>query len=199
MVLGDRGENLSSVLLDICASPARRDALVGWVRALTPLDVTDFEFVADQTGKILVTLVEAGGRRTAAHSASDGTLRFLALVAAFLGSDPARLYFSEELETGLHPTRLHLLLQLIEREARSGASQVLASTHSPQLLTYLEKETLADALLTYRKEGDLSQHVVRLLDLPNAREVLASQNISRLHASGWLEDAVAFAEDSANP
>ncbi|HSN98805.1 MAG TPA: AAA family ATPase [Candidatus Nanopelagicales bacterium] len=192
LVLGDRGENLSSVLLDICDNKQRKSALVKWIRELTPLDVTDFEFTPDQTGRVLVTLVEAGGRKTSAYSASDGTLRFLAMVAAFLGADPARLYFFEELETGLHPTRLHLLLQLIERQARHGASQVVATTHSPQLLAFLDRSTLDSALLAFRREGMPSQELVRLMELPHAREVLESQNISRLHATGWLEDAIAF-------
>ncbi|MBK6580289.1 MAG: hypothetical protein IPG17_29820, partial [Sandaracinaceae bacterium] len=39
-ILGDRGENLSSVLLAISSDPARKEALLGWVRALTPMDVT---------------------------------------------------------------------------------------------------------------------------------------------------------------
>jgi predicted ATPase len=195
LVLGDRGENLSSVLQDICLNPARKEALVKWVRELTPLDVTDFQFVSDQTGRILVTLVEGSGRTTSAYSASDGTLRFLAMVAAFLGAEPARLYFFEELDTGLHPTRLHLLLQLVERQTRTGASQVIATTHSPQLLAFLDETSVASAVLAYRREGESSQKLVRLLDLPHAREVLKSENVSQLHAAGWLEDAVAFAAE----
>jgi hypothetical protein len=33
--------------------------LVDWVRELTPMDVTDFSFSADQIGRVLVTLREA--------------------------------------------------------------------------------------------------------------------------------------------
>jgi predicted ATPase len=46
-ILGDRGENLSSVLQAICRNESTRNGLVEWVRALTPLDVVDFEFVPD--------------------------------------------------------------------------------------------------------------------------------------------------------
>ncbi|MDR6842530.1 AAA family ATPase [Pseudoxanthomonas sacheonensis] len=192
-ILGDRGENLSSVLELICQEESSKSALIKWIRELTPLDVVDFEFPSDQTGKILVQLKEANGRLTSAYSASDGTLRFLAMVGAFLGAEPARFYFFEELETGLHPTRLHLLLQLIERQSRSGLSQVVATTHSPQLLAFLEKQTLNATLVAYRAENTSDQRLIRLVDLPDAHEVLETQNISRLHAAGWLEDAVSFA------
>jgi predicted ATPase len=37
-----------------------------------------------------LTLVEDSGQKISAYSASDGTLRFLAIVAAMLGSEPAQ-------------------------------------------------------------------------------------------------------------
>ncbi len=146
-ILSDRGENLSSVLQSICESPQMKQAILSWIQELTPLDVVDFEFVPDQTGKILVTLVESDGQKTSAYSASDGTLRFLAMLAAMLGTKPARFYFFEELENGIHPTRLHLLLQLIEHKVSGGAIQVVATSHSPQLLGFLSEKSRADAAL----------------------------------------------------
>ena len=62
------------------------------------MDIVDFEFPADQIGRILLTTVESNGQRISAYSLSDGTLRFLAVLAAFLGPERARLYFFEELE-----------------------------------------------------------------------------------------------------
>lgn len=192
--LGDRGENLSSVLHAICAAPETKEAVLEWIRQLTPLDVTDLDFVADQTGKILVTLIENGGLRTSAYSASDGTLRFLALIAAMLGPDPARFYFIEELDTGIHPTRLHLLLQLIEQTVTRRHIRVVATTHSPQLLGFLGEESREAATLVYRLPHHGEAHLRRILDIPEARQVLATRNLSRLHESGWLENAVTFLE-----
>ena len=189
-VLGDRGENLSSVLQSICRDSARKRALTGWLRELTPLDVVDFEFPSDQTGRVLVTLIEEGGTKTSGYSASDGTLRFLAMIAAFLGPDSTHFYFFEELETGLHPTRLHLLLNLLEQQTRRREAQVVATTHSPQLLAFLSPDTLECSALTYRLEGVPEQQIQRILDLPGAKRVLESQDLATLFASGWLEDAV---------
>jgi predicted ATPase len=196
-VLGDRGENLSSVLHAICENASSRASLAEWVSELTPLDVVDFDFVPDQTGKIIVTLIEANGQRTSAYSASDGTLQFLAILAALLGPKSAKFYFLEELDTGIHPTRLHLLLQLIERQTQAGHVQVVITTHSPQLLGMLSEESREHASLVYRLPGSSEGQIKRIVEIPAAREVLETQNLGRLHESGWLEDAVAFSTEEA--
>lgn len=192
IVLGDRGENLSSVLQAICADPQRKDTLVQWIQELTPMDASDFEFPTDQIGRVLVTLVERDGRRTSAYSASDGTLRLLGMLAALLGPETARFYCLEELENGIHPTRLHLLLQLIEQQVEQGSVQVVATTHSPQLLRLVSPSTLNFASLTYRLEGRPDAQIKRILDIPEAERIIAEQDIARLLESGWLEDAMEF-------
>jgi len=194
-ILGDRGENLSSVLQAICENSTGKDALIQWIKELTPMDAKDFEFPADPAGKILVTLVEENSQKTSAYSASDGTLRFLAMIAALLGPEPARFYFFEELENGIYPTRLHLLLQLIEQRVARGTIQMVATTHSPHLLGLVSPNTLEHASLTYRLEGKPDARIKRILDIPEARRVIEQQDLTRLHASGWLEDAVAFVEN----
>lgn len=191
-ILGDRGENLSSVLQAICADEQRKKTLIEWIRELTPMDATDFDFVPDQTGRILLTLVEQSGQRTSAYSASDGTLRFLTIIAALLGPDPARFYFIEELENGVHPTRLHLLMQLLETHTATSGVQVVATSHSPQLLGFLGETTLKNAALVYRLPGTVDAHIQRIVDFPDAREIIEQQGLTSLHAAGWLEDAAAF-------
>ena len=192
--LGDRGENLSSVLQAICNAPDLKQALSEWIRELTPIDVVDFDFIPDQTGRILVSLVESNGHKTSAYSASDGTLRFLAIIAALMGPDSARFYCLEEIDNGIHPTRLGLLLQLIEQHTRQGKVQIVATTHSPQLLAMLSPEAREHAVLVYRLKGHPEAGIQRIMDIPSVREVLEQQNLSRLHESGWLENVMAFSE-----
>jgi predicted ATPase len=194
-ILGDRGENLSSVLQAICEEPERKQTLIQWIQELTPMDAKDFEFPSDFTGKILLTLVEENGQRTSAYSASDGTLRFLAIIAALLGPEPARFYFIEELDNGIHPTRLHLLLQLIERQVAARNIQIVATTHSPQLLRLLSPKSLESASLTYRLPDRPDARIKRILDIPEAKRVIQEQDLATLHESGWLEDIVYFLED----
>ncbi|MFB8796034.1 MAG: AAA family ATPase [Microcoleus sp.] len=194
-ILGDRGENLSSVLQSICKDSQSKQTLLQWIEELTPMDAKDFEFIADITGKILLTLVEENGQKISAYSASDGTLRFLAMIAALLGPQPADLYFFEELENGIHPTRLHLLLQLIERKVSGKNIQMVATTHSSQLLRLLSAESLEYASLTYRLENQPDARIIRILDIPDANRVIKEQNLGHLHESAWLENVMEFLED----
>jgi predicted ATPase len=203
IVLGDRGENLSSVLQNLYKDEQKRNALIEWIGELTPMDVTDFSFYNDLTGKILASLKESNGHQTSLYSASDGTLRFLGLLTAMFGTEPPYFFFIEELENGIHPTRLHLLIQLIESfvnkrtSQKDGAIQVIATTHSPQLLRLLSKESLENANLVYRFPDRPEGHVKRILDIPEARKVIEEQDVARLYESGWLEDAVAFTDEEA--
>lgn len=189
LILGDRGENLSSVLQGICQDEGRKATLVEWLRALTPMDASDFTFRPDLMGRILVHLVESSGFEISAYSASDGTLRFLALVAALLSEDTGQIYFFEEFDNGIHPTRLHLLLDLVQRASRDMNVQVIGTTHNPALLAFLDDRARADALLVYRSEYFKGSSLVPIMSLPDAKEIVATQDLGKLYQAGWLEDA----------
>ncbi len=196
-VLGDRGENLSSVLLRICEDEQQKEILLDWVRALTPSDVSDLRFPEDFGGNVLVHLVDDGGAVVSAHSASDGTLRFLGMVATLLHAEPGSFFFFEEIDNGIHPTRLHLLTDLLQRVSRHDSVQVVTTTHNPYLLTFLDGTSLDDAVLVYRREGSPESRVTRIVDIPEARRVIETRNLSHLHATGWLENAVELAGEEA--
>jgi predicted ATPase len=193
--LGDQGENLSSVLAAICADAYWKQVLLEWVRKLTPMDVDDLIFDRDAAGQLLLRLVEKDGRSVSALSASDGTLRFLAILAALLGPEPASFYFIEELENGVHPTRLSLLVDLIESQTKRRGIQVVATSHSPQLLQFLSQESLEHASLVYRLPDHPDAEIKLIVDIPNARRVIKEQPVSILHASSWFEDVLDLVED----
>jgi len=191
--LGDKGENLSSVLQAICKDPTGKEALIAWTRELTPLDVADFKFPeVSLDGKIQLQLVEQGGREISAESASDGTLRFLAIAGAMLGTEPARFYFFEELENGIHPNRAHLLVNLLQDAAHKRGIQVVATTHSPALLNFLDAQSLRDASLVYRA-GSVSK-IRSFADIPTLSEVVRENLPGELFASGWFENMASFTE-----
>ena len=199
-ILGDGGENLPTVLRQICADPERKTSLIDWVRELTPMDVADFEFPVDRvTGLVQLVVVEKGGKTCSAYSVSDGTLRFLAMLAALLADDRARFYFFEEVDNGIHPARQWLVLKLIEKQTATGAMQVVTTTHSPGLLTPVNDSTFNHTSLVCRPE-DAADAIIRpVADLPDAGELRKSQGLGRLLAGGWMEDMIAFTEDAEEP
>ena len=194
-VLGDSGENLPVVLRAICTDPKHQETLASWIAELTPMDVTGFEFPIDPSGRVHLTLCEANGSKVSAYSASDGTLRFLAILTVLLGENPAGLYFFEEIDTGIHPVRLNLLMDLIERQTAKRDIQVVATTHAPTLLTVINDETFESTSVVCRLEDTADAIIRPVAGLPNARELRQDQGLGRLHESGWMETALFFTED----
>jgi predicted ATPase len=68
---------------------------------------------------------------------SQGTLRIVALLAALRHPNPPTVLFVEELENGLDPRTIHLVIEEIRSFLLSGG-QVVATTHSPYLLDLLD-------------------------------------------------------------
>ena len=195
-VLGDFGENLPVVLREICADPKRQEILTSWIAELTPMDVTDFEFPIDPSGRVHLTLCEANGRKVSAYSASDGTLRFLAMLTVLLGENPSGLYFFEEIDTGIHPARQWLLLELIEKQAAKRGIQIITTTHSPDLLTFVNDSTFEHLSVVGRLEDSQDAIIRPVAELPNAKKLRTSKGgVGRLLAEGWMETALAFTED----
>lgn len=195
MVLGDSGENLPTVLQEICAGEERRKVFSEWVRELTPMDVADFNFPRDPvTGLVQLVIREQNDRKISAHSASDGTLRFLAMLAALLDENPARLYVFEEIDNGIHPSRLHLLVDLIERQTAKGTLRVVTTTHSPELISIVNDAVFRDMSVVCRME-DSEDSVIRLVSsMSDAEKLRKTQGLGRLLAGGWMETALAFTE-----
>lgn len=78
---------------------------------------------------------------------SSGSLRVLPLIATLLDPEPPPVIFIEEVENGLDPRTVGLVVDLMRAAAKSGRTQVIATTHSPYLLDMLD---LDDVLLCER-------------------------------------------------
>ena len=196
--LGNSGENLPSVLESICADTIRGRNLMSWLQELTPMEVKDFDFPRDPSGRVHLHIVERNGRKVSAYSASDGTLRFLGILAALLSPNKGGLYFFEEIDNGIHPNRLWLLADFIERQTAKGGVQVITTTHSPALLSWIRDETFENTSIVYRDEY-WSDSVIRpIAGLYNLRELRKSDTLGELHTSGWFEHAMKFSEGDSD-
>ena len=194
--LGDYGQNLPTVLKAICADEARRTILADWLRELTPMDVAKLEFESDPSDRVHLHILETRERRVSAYSASDGTLRFLAMLAALLDDHPHGLYFFEEIDTGIHAARLALLLELIERQTAKGNVQIVTTTHAPDLLTLANDSTFENMSVVCRLEESHDAIIRPVAELPNAKELRKSQGgLGRLLSEGWMETALEFTEN----
>lgn len=73
---------------------------------------------------------------------SSGTLRILALISLFDTPKPPSVLFVDEIENGLDPRTIGLLLNEIRNETTAGKMQVVITTHSPYLLDLLPIESI---------------------------------------------------------
>ena len=106
-----------------------------------------------------------------AYAASDGTLRFLAMLAVLLGPKPDGLYFFEEIDNGIHPARQWLLLELIEKQTAKNGIQVVTTTHSPDLLTVMNDDTFKNTSVVCRLEEADDAIIRPVAELPTGRGV----------------------------
>ena len=197
-MLGDGGENLPSVLEAICTDPERGGTLMSWLQELTPMDIKDFDFPRDPSGRVHLQIVERNGRKVSAYSASDGTLRFLGILAALLGPNEGGLYFFEEIDNGIHPNRLWLLLDLIEQQTAGGNIQVVTTTHSPALLAWMSDTAFENTSVVYRDQYWADSVIRPISELYNLRDLRETKGLERLLTSGWFETAMKFSEGDSD-
>lgn len=105
-------------------------------------------------------------RPLAASELSDGTLRYLLLVAVMLTPRPPELMIFNEPETSLHPDLLPALGRLIAKA--SERSQVWVVSHSPGLVAALEKQRGCTSIVLEKKFGETTvAGNDDLLDMPS--------------------------------
>ena len=189
--LGNEGKNLSGILAALSRDPETRQSLVSWLREVCAPELEDIDFAeVQELGDVMAIFVEKGGARISARSISDGTLRFLGILLALRTAQPGEVILIEEIEEGLHPTRIHLLVEFLESVVREREIQVIATTHSPVVLQWLSPQALRDVIVFGRvpdREGTLMQ---RLGNLPHVEEVVQRKGIEELFTTGWLEMAL---------
>jgi hypothetical protein len=189
--LGEEGKNLSGVLATLCDDPATKQSFVDWLREVCAPEMEDLDFAeVKELGDVMAIFVERGNVRISARSVSDGTLRFLGTLLALRTAKPGEVLLIEDVEEGLHPTRIQFLLELMESSIRQRNIQVIATTHSPVVLQWLSPEALRDVIVFGRVPDHEGTLMRRLSDLSHFDEVIRRKGIEELFTTGWLEMAL---------
>lgn len=187
--MGEHGENFAALVKTLCQDPKAKDAYLSWLRQLRPTEVDDVGTLAGAVGEPLFMLRE-GGVEFPAPVLSDGTLRFAAITAAFFQPDMPSMMTIEEIENGIHASRVRLLVELLRNRTASGATQVIATTHSPIVLAWLKEAEYDTTFFCKRDEQTGESMVCALTKVPHFSEVVRKQPISDLFSEGWLEAAL---------
>lgn len=145
--LAKDGSNIADYLLDIqrLDQQLKTSALEGIVRTMAYVLPYARDLQAALTSelerKAYLQLTE-GTFKIPGWMLSTGTLRVLALLATLRHPEPPPLVVIEEIENGLDPRSIHLLVEEIRTAVLGGVTQVVLTTHSPYLLDLLKLDQL---------------------------------------------------------
>ena len=184
--MGNRGENFAALVKTICQDEDLKDAYLSWLRHLRPEEVDAVGTVHGALGEPMFMLKE-NGRKFPAPVLSDGTLRFAALTAAFFQPDMPGIMTIEEIENGLHASRIQLLLELFRTQAEYKKTQIFATTHSSAILDWLQEEDYKTTFLFTRDKSTGESRIQSLADIPHFMDVIKKTPASELFSEGWFE------------
>jgi len=126
------GQNLIPVLKTLYEGDFK-DAIDSGMSAAFPDDYAELSFRQTEPARIqLYIRRKHSEREDSAADLSDGTLRFLLLLTILATPDPPPLIAIDEPEAGLHPSMLPIIAEFAA--AAATRTQVILSTHSPQML-----------------------------------------------------------------
>lgn len=166
------GSNIFPALEKICDDARGRERLV---TALTALHSgVDVEMGTEGFG------LREGSVKVSLGMMSDGTLRWLCLLAVLLDPTPPPLICLEEPDAGLHPDLIHTLAELLR--SASTQTQVILTTHNVQLVSEFT-ETPEDVVVCERNWGTTS---LRRLDRGDLSAWLDGHSLGHVWMSGGI-------------
>ncbi|MGO9258917.1 MAG: AAA family ATPase [Bryobacteraceae bacterium] len=171
------------------SSEGAPEAYTSWLRGLTP---SEFDDVITLPGAMqdYVFALRKNVKDFPASVLSDGTLRFAALVAAFFQPEPPHLLTIEEIENGIHPSRLHALVELFKSQSGHPLPQTFATTHSPLVLAWLDEADYKTTFYSHKNEDTGETTITPLSEIPRFVELARNQHASELFTEGWMESAL---------
>ncbi len=158
------GENLCPLILNLKNQHlAEYDELERYVRQVNP-HFKDISFSLLGPNAYL-TLRENGlSRSVSLEHVSNGTLRYLLLLAIMLNPKRGSLLVLDEPETGLHPDMIASVVELLKKAAQNG-TQFFVATHSPLLVNgfdledilIFEKNEQNESVVSMKSEDDFEE------------------------------------------
>ncbi len=176
-LLAEDGRNLGMVLNRLEGDPKAKEQLLSTLRNLYH-GIDDYH-VQVEAGSVQVFLKE-GAVQIPATRLSDGTLRYLCLLAILCNPTLPPLVCIEEPELGLHPDILPGLADLLRKT--SERCQLIVTTHSDMLVDALT-ETPESIVVCEKENG---QTKLNRLDKDELSHWLEKYRLGELWTSGEL-------------
>ena len=192
MVLSESGENFSAVLEELCRDEKVKQNILEIVRSLPEQEIIDINFSKTDENFMMVKLEESFPKEhhhTLAYSLSDGTLRVLAIASALYSVPEGSLLVIEEVDNGIHPSRIQHLVDKMYEIVSERKIQILVTTHDPAMMNAIPSKEKGKVLYCYRNKEDGCSKIVRLSDSPQYIDVLTNK-LGNLVSSSKFEDSI---------
>ena len=169
--------NLGMVLSRLRKDPATKRALINGLQELYE-GLTDFEVVIEG-GTVQIFFTE-GDFSIPATRLSDGSLRYLCLLAILLDPPPPPLICIEEPELGLHPDIMPKIADLLIDASKR--TQLVVTTHSDVLIDALSEQP-ESVLVCEKHEG---QTQIKRLNKEDIAHWLKDYRLGQLWTRGEI-------------
>lgn len=173
-------ENISPVLYHLCQDEKKRNELLSTVRNLPENEVQSIEFIKTQLDDVIFCLKEKymnNSEIVDAKKLSDGTLRCIGILAAILSMPKGGILVIEEIDNGIHPGRVHALINNLEKIGKERNIDIILTTHNPTLLNGYDKNKLLGVSVVYREAEKGTSTFVSLIDIEQSPELFAAGGI----------------------
>jgi predicted ATPase len=140
LILEEDGGNLVGVLHQLSETyPTFRRELDSLLRILFR-DFSRISFPSNEQGELYIRWEDKNGRVLNTSQISDGTLKFLCLIAILKNPNPPALIGLDEPDAKLHPMMQVILDGMIDEAARR--TQIIATTHNPDFVSSFTPEEI---------------------------------------------------------
>jgi hypothetical protein len=192
--LNKDGSNLSAVLYGIKIkdkiieeSQQLLPKLLDKLKQLPEEPFIDFKFITTEANDVLLALKREDGVIIDARLLSDGTLRALAILTALETIPEHSRMVIEELDNGVHPSRVKLLVDTIWECSQRRNLNVLVTTHNPATLNGLTPEQLDCVVVCHYDPIEKADKLTALPDIPYSDVLLQKGALGDLVTRNVLE------------
>ena len=174
------GENLSAVLHDLRETKNGIEDIRKIIDDLPDNGIEKMGFILTSARDVMLLLHESGGIQMDARQLSDGTLRCLAILAAVYSEPEGSMIVVEELDNGIHPSRITKLLHAIQQIAAERHLTLVVTTHNPAVMDAVGPDHMDGLVLCYRSKEDGASTFARIVDLPDYLRLVAKGTMGEL-------------------
>lgn len=172
--LKENCENISAVLRHLCEDSEKKKELLKIVSGLPENEIKDIGFITTQLDDVIFALREKyinSSELFDAKKLSDGTLRFIAIVAAILTIPEGSTLVIEEIDNGIHASRVQALIKNLSLLGEKRKIDIILTTHNPVLLNGYKKQQLLGVSVVYRENEKGTSKFIPFVDIRNYPQV----------------------------